>query len=719
MRSTDNDWQDAVYHEAWTHNVSASVAHSSEKGNVFFSGNYINQDGLIRETYYRRYNVRLNSNYKIGKYIGVGENLMIAKWGDNGFSTGEDRGIPYTAMRQHPAIPVYDSQGNFTSPMRLASSDISNPVHQLYNGRDNKNDSWRIFGNAYLEIYPVEGLTLKTNIGIEHLQYFNNILTRKIESSDVAAVSRAYGQGDTWTWTNTAAYANQWGQHRFNALLGTETIGYKFQDVSAWRNQYAFEDAHYMILNAGEGTQTNGGGIAEWALFSVFGKVDYNYADRYLVSATVRRDATSRLYGAKNHGWFPAFSAAWRFTEEDFYPKNNVLSDAKLRIGWGENGNAAISDNYATWSTYAPSTGNAAYDFNGTNTGVTAGVVVAKSGNQDLKWETTMQTNVGLDMSFMRGDITASLDWYLKDTKDMLTVPPTLSVAGENAAVWRNTGDMRNMGVEFLVSYNSPKYNDFSWNASFNISHYKNTVVKLNDFVSQLGGDYRLIEGQPMGVYYGYVVEGIFQDAAQVGSHATQVGAAPGRLMYKDIVEDGVIDEKDQMIIGDPNPAVSMGLNLDFKWKGLSLSMFFTSEVGFDIYNTTKRQLDFMSYGGVSTNRGISVLDAWTPTHTNTTVPALSAVDANNEMRMSTYYVEDGSYLKLKYIKLGYDLPKKAIDAIHAQKVGVYLQVENVFTATGYSGLDPELPLGGYGARIDNGPYPRSRSFSLGLNLNF
>jgi len=719
VRAADNDWQDAVYRQAWTHNVSASVAHSSEKGNVFFSGNYINQDGLMRETYYHRYNVRLNSNFKIGKYFGAGENLMIAQWNDNGYATGDDRGIPYTAMRQHPAIPVYDSNGNFTSPMQLASSDIANPVHQLYNGRDNSNASWRIFGNAFLEVYPVKGLTIKTNIGIEHLQYLNKQLGRTIEPSDVPAMSRAYGQGDTWTWTNTAVYNGQWGKHRLNALLGTEAIGYKFEGLSAWRNQYAFQDEHYMTLDAGEGTQTNGGNISEWSLFSVFAKVDYNFADRYLLAVTVRRDATSRLYGAKNYGWFPSVSAAWRFTEEPFFPKNDALTDAKIRVGWGTNGNAAIGDLYGTWSTYAYSTGNAAYDLHATNTNTVAGVVVAKTGNMNLKWETTMQTNVGLDLAFLRGDLTASFDWYLKDTKDMLTIPPTLAVAGENAATWRNTGDMRNMGVEFLISYNSPKYHDFSWGASFNISHYKNTVVKLNDFVKQLGGDYRLIEGQPMGVYYGYVVEGIFQNDEQVANHATQTGAAPGRLMYADLDYNGEIDEKDQKIIGDPNPVVSMGLNLDLKWKGLTLSMFFTSEVGFDIYNTTKRQMDFMSYGGVSTNRGVSVLDAWTPTHTNTSIPALTAVDNNNEMRMSTYYIEDGSYLKMKYIKLSYDLPKKALTPWHCQNLTIFAQVENVFTATGYSGLDPELPLGGYGARIDNGPYPRSRSFTLGLNLNF
>ena len=222
-----------------------------------------------------------------------------------------------------------------------------------------------------------------------------------------------------------------------------------------------------------------------------------------------------------------------------------------------------------------------------------------------------------------------------------------------------------------------------------------------------------------MGVYYGYVVDGIFQNQEEVNAHATQQGKGVGRLRYKDLNEDNIIDEQDQMIIGDPNPTVSMGLNIDLKYKGLTLSAFFTSDLGFDIYNTTRRQLDFMSYGDAASNRGIGVLDCWSPDNTDATIPAVTMVDNNNELRMSTYFIEDGSYCKLKYVKLGYDFPKVVTKAIHAQNLNIFFQVENVFTATKYTGLDPELPLGTYGARIDNGPYPRARNFSMGINMAF
>lgn len=719
VRASDTNWQDAVYRTAWTQNYAASVTNSGEKGSVMFSANYTNQDGLMDYTFFERFSARVNSTYKLSKYVAIGENLMVAKWNDLGYGTQGDRGIPYGAMRQHPAIPVRDAAGNFTNPLSLAASDIANPAHELYNGCDNSNDSWRIFGNAYLELFPVKGLSLKSNIGIEHVQFFNQTLARKIQQSDKNSVSRGYGQGDTWTWTNTANYNLKFQKHKITLLAGTEAISYKSQDLSAYRDGYKFEDEHYMIIGSGEGTQTNGGGKTAWTLFSLFAKADYSWNDRYLLSATIRRDATSRLHKNNNSGIFPAFSAAWRISEEAFIPQNGVLSNAKIRIGWGQTGNSAISNNYAAYSTYRYDVGNGAYDLNGTGIATLPGIIVSASGNQNLKWETTIQTNIGVDLGFFNNALNVSFDYYTKNTKDMLTIPPTLSVAGENAARWTNTGSMKNHGIELMVDYKSPAYGDFSWGGSLNLSRYKNEVEKLNSFVKFISGDYRLMEGQPMGVYYGYVVDGIFADDDQVRNHADQQGKGVGRLIYRDLDQNDVINEKDQCVIGDPNPDFSMGLSLDFNYKRFTLSTFFTGDFGFDIYNTTKRQLDFMTFGGTSTNRGVSTLDAWTPTHTQTSIPALTVTDNNNEGRMSTYYVEDGSFLKMKYIKLKYDFPAVWTQKFGLSNLSLFGQIENLFTLTGYSGLDPELPLSDYGARVDSAPYPIARTFSMGVNLKF
>ena len=715
----DTDWQDQIYHEAWTNNLSASVSNSSEKGTMMLSLNYINQDGVQKESWYQRFSARVNTTYNISDYFSVGENLMVAKWISNASGNGGDRGIASLAMLQHPGIPAYQPNGKFSSPFQIAGSDYANPLQSLYNNRDNTSENWRIFGNAYAEWKPIKGLTLKSNIGIEHIQFNTNALGRKLEETDELSVNRSYGQGDTWTWTNTATYVGNWGKHSLVGLLGTEAIGYNYDGFNAMRKGYAFDEKNYMVLGAGSGVQTNGGGRESWGLFSYFAKADYNYNDRYLASFTIRRDATSRLGKDDNSGIFPAFTLAWRPSREAFWKENDTLTDLKIRFGWGQNGNAAVVSPYATYSTYAYDSGNGAYDLNGTNTGTISGIKVATTGSTGLKWETTTQTNIGLDMQFWGGAFNLSGDWYIKTTKDMLTVPPVLSTAGENAACWRNTGDMKNTGIELTADYHSPDYNGFTWNASFNISKYKNEVVKLNDATKTIGGNIRLMEGQPMGVYYGWIADGLFQTQDEVNNYAVQQGKGLGRIKYRDIDGNGIIDEADQCIIGDPNPDWSAGLNLDFAYKGFTLSMFFTGEFGFDIYNENKNQLDFMSSGNTFTNRGHDILNAWTPQNPDAKIPAVSFADNNNEKRMSTYFVEDGSYVKMKYIKLGYDCPKKWCESLGAASVNVFGQVENIFTLTGYSGLDPELNLGVYGARVENGAYPRSRTFTLGVNVAF
>lgn len=713
----DTNWQDEIYRTAWTHNLNASVSNSSDKGSAMFSANYITQDGIVKQTAYDRVNIRLNSTYNISQYVSVGENLMVSHSNSNTGGFGGDAGISGNTLRQSPALPVYQSNGSFSVAKLAVDSDISNPMEDLYNARDNKYESWRIFGNAYIEVKPVKGLILKSNIGYDHQQNEDDILTRTTYMNTTAAVDRRFGKGDTWTWTNTANYTHTFDKHTITGLLGSEAISYKYSGFSAGRREYRVEDDHYMVLDAGTGERYNGGSKNGWGLFSIFGKVDYNYADRYLFSATLRHDATSRLGKNDNSGVFPAFSAAWRMTEESFWKKNDILSDLKLRLAWGQNGNSAIGE-YATYTTYGP-TNSGSYDITGSGTGYTPGLGVINKGTEGLKWETTTQFNVGVDTRWLGGAIGFAADFYVKTTKDMLTQPPVISAMGENALQWRNTGNMRNVGIEATVDYRSPQYGDFSWDGSFNVSHYKNKVIKLNDQQKTIGGDIRLIEGKPMGQFYGYVCDGIFQNAEQVANHATQQGAAPGRLIFRDLNGDGQVNEDDRCIIGDPNSDFSLSLNLGLKYKGFSLAMFFTGDFGFDVWNQTKGLTDFFSYGNPTNNRGKGTLNAWTPNNPGASIPAVSMTDNNNEKRFSTYYVEDGSYFKMKYIKFGYDVPVNLCKKLSMSTINLFAQVENIFTITNYSGLDPELAVGGYGARVDNGPYPRSRTFTMGVNVSF
>ncbi len=718
--TTNTDWQDEVYRTAWTNNVTASISNSNEKSSVLFSLNYINQNGNIKDTFYERYSARVNSHYDFNKYITVGENLLVARWSNRGVGVSGDRGIPYTAMSQHPALPVKGLNGDWSLPIQLIASDLANPVQLIENASDNDESSWRILGNAYLAVKPIDGLTLKTNIGIEHSQYFSRTLNRKTVPSDVNSVGSAYGQGDTWTWTNTANYVKTFNErHHINVLFGTEAIGYTFKDLNGSRQDFAFEDADYMQVGAGTGQQNAGGGKTQWSVFSIFGKADYNYDDRYLASFTIRRDSNSRFHKDHRAGVFPAFSLAWRPTKEAFFPQNNVLSDLKIRYSWGQNGNANIPSLYPAFSTYILNTGNGAYDINGTNDKTVSGITLASTGNPELKWETTTQNNIGLDMQFFGGALNLSADYYIKKTKDMLTIPPALDVAGANAAVWLNTGDMKNHGWEIQLSYISPQYGDFSWSGSLNLSQYKNELVTLNSRQKFIGGDTRLIPGEAMGVYWGYVCDGIFQNEVEVANHAQQQGAAPGRLKYRDLNGDGTINDDDRCIIGDPNPSLSMGLNLALKYKAFTLDMFFAGDFGFDIINHMKRQLYSMAYSNLSTNRSVDIVNAWTPSNPTSDIPAVSLTDDNNEARFSSYYVENGSFMKMKYLKLSYSLPKGLISKIGCRNLEVYGQVENVFTMTKYKGLDPELLPGEYGARIDNGAYPRPRTFTFGLNLQF
>lgn len=720
--STNTDWQDQIYRTAWTNNLTASIANNSEKGSVLFSLNYINQSGNLETSFYRRFSGRLNSRYDFNKYITVGENLLIAQWKNQGADVYGARGIPALAIQAHPALPVTGLNGEWAVPFQLVACDKENPVQLLQNAKDNTHNNWRILGNAFLEVKPIDGLSIKTNIGIEHSQYFNVDLNRRIMPTDHNSVSSAYGEGDTWTWTNTANYVKTFNEkHHLNALIGTEAISYTFRDLTGSRQDYMFEDTDFMQVGAGAGTQNAGGGKSQWSVFSLFAKADYNFDDRYLVSFTIRRDANSRFAKKHRSGVFPAASVAWRPSAEPFWPANRAVTDLKVRYSWGQNGNANIPSLYPTYSTYRYDSGNAGYDIAGSNSLVTPGIVIAATGNPNLKWETTTQNNIGIDAQFLDGRLNLTADYYVKTTYDMLTIPPALSAAGENADIWMNTGKMRNNGWEVSLGYNSPTYGDFSWTGSVNISQYRNKLIELNSRQEFVDGPYgsRLMPGQPMGVIWGYVCDGIFQNETEVANHAQQTGAAPGRLIFRDLNGDGRITDEDRCIIGNPNSDLSLGLNFALRYRAFTLDMFFSGEFGQDIVNDMRNQLCLMSSSNTLTNRGKDILNAWTPGNTDTDVPAVSTDNSNLEHRISTWNVDNGSYFKMKYVKLSYLLPERVAHAIGGQSIDVYGQVENVFTATKFKGLDPELLPGQYGIRVEDGGWIRPRTFTLGVNVSF
>lgn len=720
--STETDWQDQIYHTAWANNLTASIANNTDKGSVLFSLNYINQTGNLKTSFYRRFSGRINSRYDFNKYITIGENLLVAQWKNQGADVYGTRGIPALAIQAHPALPVTGLNGDWAVPFQLVACDKDNPVQLLENARDNNHSNWRILGNAFLEVKPIEGLSIKTNIGVEHSQYFNIDLNRRVMANSINSVSGVYGEGDTWTWTNTANYVKDIAEkHHINALIGTEAIAYTFRDLSGSRQDYMFEDTDFMQVGAGAGQQNSGGGKSQWSVFSLFAKADYNFDDRYLVSFTIRRDANSRFAKKHRSGVFPAASVAWRPSAEPFWVPNRAVTDLKVRYSWGQNGNANIPSLYPAYSTYRYENGNAGYDITGSNTQTTPGIILVSTGNPDLKWETTTQNNIGIDAQFLDGRLNLTADYYVKTTYNMLTIPPALAVAGENAAIWMNTGKMRNNGWEVSLAYNSPSYGDFSWTGSLNISQYRNKLIELNSRQEFIEGDYgaRLIPGQPMGVLWGYVCDGIFQNETQVANHAAQTGAAPGRLMYRDLDGDGKITDADRCIIGNPNPDLSLGLNFALRYKAFTLDMFFSGEFGYDIVNDMRNQLSLMSSSNTLTNRGKDILKAWTVNNTDTDVPALSTDNSNMEDRLSSWNVDNGSYFKMKYIKLSYLLPERVAHAIGGQSIDVYGQVENVFTATKFKGLDPELLPGKYGVRVEDGGWIRPRTYSLGVNISF
>lgn len=747
---TGTNWYDVIFHPAPIQEYNLSMTGGSEKGNYAFSAGYMKQDGVLKMTDFERFSLRSNADAKIGDWLQVGESLG-ATYSDRvlGF-TNNDEGNPISqAYRMQPIVPVYDIKGNFAGTQAKGTGNGANPLANLVRNKDDYQRDLRILGTAYAQVNFMKDFSFKTLMGVDFIS--SRIQDRNLRNPEFAeaiaadALTQTYNGTMQWNWANTLNFKKKFADvHNLNVLVGSEAVNYSFDNLVGSRSTYAFTNTDYMILNAGEADQASSGYFDESRTFSYFGRLNYDYKGKYLLEGVVRRDASSRFNKANRWGTFPAFSAGWRISDESFMQGVTWINDLKLRAGWGKTGNDNVGGYYNAYSTYRASIDESFYAIDGSNTKTTAGFHKYKLGNPDGKWEANATTNLGLDASFLNKKLEVNLDVYQKVTTDMLYNQQLPSTWGYLVLPAVNIGEMKNTGLDLMLTYHGKVGKDFKFDIRGNISHYKNEVVKLNNNPKEkLPGlqlrqvDYTVsMAGQPISSFYGYVVEGIFNTAAEVAAHpkynpdlnGVDVYSKPGVFMYKDIsgpagVPDGKITSDDRTIIGSPHPDFTYGLNFNFEYKNFDMSMFFQGSQGNKLINYVNRWIDFNNFSG---NRDVKRLtESWTPERyakgSKITLPMAILDDAVMQQN-STFFVEDGSYLRMKNLQIGYSLPAALTTKLKIDHFRVYLQATNLFTITKYSGLDPEIRMtqanSDRGMGVDEGIYPTSQIFMIGVNLS-
>lgn len=730
--SADVKWINEIMRPAAVHSYNLSLSKGDEKSQHAFSIGYFNQEGIIRHTGFERYSARFNSSYTIKDFLTIGENFTSSYTEQVATGTNSSLGnIVYNALQFPSIVPVYDINGNFAgNPL----NDISNPLGSLTRAKDNKQNRIQALGNVFASI-KISDFTFKTSLGLDFQNYnyrdfspiYNEILSQNVKNSLTTSNSFNY----QLTISNTLNYQKKFGQHNLNILLGQEAIKYYYEGFGASRQNFLYEDPNFRYLTYGTENQLNTGIANEWALNSYFGRANYNFNQKYLLSATVRRDGTSRLAN-NNWGTFPAVSAGWRLDKEAFFDFGKAFTSFLLRASWGQTGNQELPS-YSTVDSYSNNNNYSDYAIGGQNVTSTTGLTQTRVSNANLSWETSTQKTIGLDLGFFNNKLNITAEYYNKQTDDILVynVIP-LTYGGTNDGQWINDGQMKNHGFELDLNY-ADKISDFSYDLALNLTGYKNELTALNSvaYLGIPGSSLHTVNfgqeisrsavGQPIGSFYGFVSEGLFHSQQEVSDYALQPNAQAGDIKFKDVNGDGVVDSKDRTFIGSPHPDVMLGFNINLKYKQFDLGMFFNGSFGNDIYNLTKYKTQFFNQAAY--NKDVALLGAWTVDNPNSTVPRLSLDDRNNNIRASSYYVENGSYFKLNNLQFGYTFPTEALAGM---KLRLYGQASNVFTITKYSGMTPQVGLQSYSSSnrnldigIDRGIYPPSRTFTFGCNLNF
>ncbi|MDO4958776.1 MAG: TonB-dependent receptor [Prevotellaceae bacterium] len=731
VHAGDTDWFDEVTRTGVVQNYNVSVSNGSEKGSSFFSMGYYKNLGTIKTSDFDRISARANSDYKLfdGK-LTIGENFNINR------TSGVDApgGILENSLEFNPNFPIWAENKEYAQSLG-AYSERENPLSLLHNKQDDRYTQWRTFGDVHIGINPFKNFNLRSTFGLDYTQKEQRFFTYPIANGKVTrsenAVESKQEHTTRWMWNAVATYNLEVGKHRGDAMLGMEINRHDYEWMSAKRYDYAILNPDYMWPSAGAGRQEAYGSGEGFSLVSYFGKVNYTYADTYMASVTVRHDGSSRFGKNNRYGTFPSFSLGWRITQEDFMKSTSSwLDDMKIRYSWGQTGNQEISNiarytlfqSVVTTGLWGSGAAGTAYDITGVNGGYSLnnGYIRQQRGNEDIKWETTAQHNFGIDFAIMRNEIYGSFDWFHKSTKDILLFMNAVGAMGEGASQWINAGEMKNTGMEFTVGYRHKLDNGFSWDISGNIGSYSNEITKLPATVASKGdfggNGIKSVVGHPMGAQVGYIYDGIFKSQEEVANHATQEGAGVGRIRYKDINHDGKITEDDRDWIYDPTPSFTWGLNIYLQYKDWDLTMFWQGVQGVDVNCFDyKKRTDFWANSDINVpylNKGHRVLDAWSPSNTGSDIPMLTTADNNKEGALSSYYIENGSYAKLRNIQIGYNAPKAFVQKLKVERLRTFISAQNLLTikAGKFTGVDPENP--GFS-------YPIPLNLTFGVNVSF
>ena len=712
------DWLDEMFQTGFMQNYTVSYSGGSEKAHYYVSGGFMDQTGTVKTIGYRRFTFQNNNDAQVLKWLKFTNNIT--------FSTDSKTGGSYSvtdAMNALPTQPVKNADGSWSGPDGNAYwyGDVRNPIGTLYTN-DNKTTGYNFLANISAEITFTKWLKFKSTFGYDAKLWFNDNMTYAYpyKPTPVEETTRYQDSNKAFTylWDNYVTFDHTFkGKHYLNIMAGSSAQWNRNSAFNGTKGGFLFDSVHE--FDNGTTTKALGGSSSDWAMLSFMARANYSYDDRYLLTVTFRRDGSSRF--GPNHRWgnFPSASAAWRISQEPWFPGKGdgsfIINDLKLRAGYGVTGNDKIGS-YAYIQTY--NTGS--YIFGDE---VVTTLMAKTMANPSIHWEEVRQANIGIDLSMWNSRLNLSLDGYIKNTADMLVKAaiPITSGYEDTSTTYTNAGKVSNRGFE--VTLNSVNFDGagggFRWETSVTATYNRNKIVSLNSdtplYQNETGGAYITMQrnGLPINVFYGYVTDGLFQTQAEVDSHAFQeASTAPGDIRFKDLNNDGVINEDDRTVIGDPNPDWLFSMVNTFSWKGFDLSVYLQGVAGNDIFNANSISNEGMSSAH---NQTASVKYRWVGYGTSTVMPRAEYGDPNHNSRISDRFVEDGSYLRLKNITLSYTFPAKWTQKISIENARIYLSCENVATLTRYSGFDPEVGING----IDGNRYPVSRTFSLGVNFNF